>query len=193
MSVTAAQKGRNLILTLEGVEPFEIAPLPALVGEQATDQFIRICAQEESKDGLEVLFQQAVDGVDDDLNPILGGPNWTRIKRTLSMAEGEEIIVPALYWQTTLGIEGVNAFIEGGGGMPGAKKALELLIWTLGISPTLTAPSSALETLIRKPGLTPLTSTPLGGAKPERLPRAERRRLAKLLRGQGSARSTSGG
>lgn len=183
--VTAAQQGRNLTLTIDGVEPFVIAPLPGIVGEKATDTFIRICAKEESAEGLEILFQQAVDGVDADMNPIVDGPNYSRIRRTLSMTEGESVVIPALYWQTTLGFEGVKAFIDGGEGMAGSKKALELLIWTLGISPTQTVPSSALESLIQKPGLTPLTSTQTGGEKPVRPPRAERRRLAKLIRAQG--------
>jgi hypothetical protein len=158
MTVTAAPAGRNLSITVEGIpEPFIIAPLPGFAGERATDMFLKIAARQVAPESLVEVWQLAVDGVDTDGNVVLDGPNWTRINRTLSLTEGEAVIHPAFYWQTTLGMDGVNAFIDGGGGLAGGKKALELLIWTLGISPMQTGRSTALEHLIQSPGLTPLT------------------------------------
>lgn len=169
------QQGRNLRIDVDGIdEPFIISPLPGFAGELATELFLQVTARKIPADDLEIVWQLAVDGVDEQDNTILGGPIYTRIGRTLSLSEAEAVLIPAFYWQTTLGIEGVNAFVSGGEGLAGAKKALELLIWTLGISPTQTSRSSALETLIQKPGLTPLMSSLPAGKTVEMLPPSKR-------------------
>lgn len=157
MSVTAAQAGRNLVLTIDGVEPFIISPLPGFAGEQATEAFIQIAARLRPAEDLAEVWQMVLDGVNDDGTPVLDGPNWTRVKKTLSLHEGEDVIHPAFYWQTTLGIDGVNEFIESGGGLAGAKKVLERLILTLGISPMQTGRSTALDDLTQLLAPTPHT------------------------------------
>jgi hypothetical protein len=149
--ITAKQEGRNLSITVDGIdEPFIIQPLPGFAGEKATEMFILIAAREMPPEKLAEVWQLALDGVNENGDTIVDGPNWTRIKRTLSLTEGESVIHPAFYWQTTLGIDGVNEFIEAGGGLPGAKKVLERLILTLGISPMQTGRSGALENLMQQ-------------------------------------------
>jgi len=174
MTIAFAQQERNLSISIEGVEPFIIAPLPGFAGERATEIFIKIAAHKLAPDRLTEVWQLAVDGVDAEGNTITDGPNWSRIQRELSLTEAESVVTPAFYWQTTLGIKGVEAFVEGGEGLAGAKKALELLIWTLGISPLQTSRSSDLESLILSPGLTPLTTTPSGGKTLDKLPPEKR-------------------
>jgi hypothetical protein len=173
------QVGRDLHITLTDVdEPFIIKPLPGYAGEHLTRSFIEIAAQQALPEGLVDVWQMSVDGVlpgetsDGNPIPIVDGPNYSRVKNTLSLSEGEAVVVPAFYWQTTLGIEGIKAFTSGGEGLAGSKKALELLIWTLGISPTQTGRSSALEILIQSPGLTPLT--PRSTTTVDKLPPAKR-------------------
>lgn len=158
MPVAATLEGRNLKLTLPGIEPFIIAPLPGFAGEKATETFIQVAARVRAPEDLTEVWMLALDGVDADGATIKDGPNWTRVRNTLSLHEGEEIIHPAFYWQTTLGIDGVNEFIEAGGGLAGAKKALERLILTLGISPMQTGRSGALENLTQLLAPTPPTS-----------------------------------
>ncbi len=168
MSVIAAQDGRNLKLTIDGVEPFIVKPLPGFAGAKATEMFIEIAARQRVPEDLEQVWQMVLDGItgadeNGDPIPVLDGPNWQRVRSTLSLHEGEDVIHPAFYWQTTLGIDGVNEFIESGGGLAGAKKVLERLILTLGISPMQTGRSGALGNLIQSleptPPISPSTTT----------------------------------
>lgn len=148
--ITAEQVGRNLHLTVEGVEePFIIHPLPGYAGEKATQVFIEIAAQKRPPEELEGVWQMVLDGVTADGTPVKDGPNWTRIRNTLSLHEGEDVLHPAFYWQTTLGIDGVTEYLEVGGGLAGAGKVLKRLILTLGISPTQIGRSGALDGLIQ--------------------------------------------
>lgn len=175
MSTVAVLQGRNLSITIENVpEPFIIKPLPGFAGERATEAFIQIAARLRAPEELTRVWQMVLDGVDESGEPIEDGPNWLRVKNTLSLHEGESVIHPAFYWQTTLGIDGVNEFIEAGEGLAGAKKVLERLILTLGISPMQTSRSSGLETLTQQLGGTPPTSTPNGGSALDRLPARKR-------------------
>lgn len=164
--ITTTLSGRNLAIRVDGIEePFLVPPLPGVKGQELTETFLRISAGQLAPGGME---QVLIDSV--------GEAVYARVKGELSLSEGESVLLPAFYWQTVLGINGVNAYIAGGEGMAGAKKALELLIWTLGISPTQTAPSTALESLIQSPGLTPLTSrsTTTVDRLPANKPRANR-------------------
>lgn len=158
MTTTAVEVGRNLHITVEGIdEPYVIAPLPGFAGERATELFLSIAARQVAPEQLLEVWQLAVDGVKDDDTTVVDGPNFRRIGRELRLVEQDSVVQAAFYWQTAVGIDGVNALLSGGAGLAGAKKALELLIWTLGISPTQTVRGSALETLTQSPGLTPLT------------------------------------
>ena len=162
--INATLQGRNLAIHMDGIEEdFIIPPLNGRKGQDLTNRFINIAAGKLSPEGTDQMMRDAV-----------GDAAYERVQDELSLSEGESILLPALYWQTVLGLDGVNAYISGGEGIAGAKKALELLIWTLGISPTQTAPSGALESLIQKPGLTPPTGVSTTTA--EKLPVSKRSR-----------------
>jgi hypothetical protein len=172
MSVTATTEGRNLVLHVDFIdEPFIIAPLGGRAGQQLTNDFLNISAGITSPLAMDDVLARAV-----------GAENFERIKEHLTLVEGENVLLPAFYWQTVLGLDGVNAFISGGEGLAGAKKALELLILTLGISPSQTSPSTALETLIPKLGRTTPTTTPPTGKTVDKLPLNKRSRKPKFLR-----------
>jgi hypothetical protein len=184
--ITAEQVGRNLHLTVEGIaEPFVIAPLPGYAGEKATQTFLEVAARTRAPEHLEDVWQMVLDGVTDDGEPVKDGPNWTRVKRTLSLHEGEDIIHPAFYWQTTLGIDGVNEYLEVGGGLPGAGKVLKRLLLTLGLSPMQTGRSGALENLIQSLAPTPPTGPSTTQPDGQPLNRRQRRLLARNARKQG--------
>ena len=146
--INARIVGRNLHIHLDGIEEdFIITPLGGRDGQALTDEFLRTAIGELPADGMDGILQRAV-------GPVV----YERVKTELSLNEGEDILLPAFYWQTVLGFHGVNAYITGGEGLTGAKKALELLALTLGILPTQTAPSGALETLIQSQAPTPPTA-----------------------------------
>jgi len=162
--ITATAQGRDLHIRVGGIdEPFVVAPLPGVKGQALTNTFINIAAGVLSPEGMEPLLLEAA-----------GEATYERVQNELSLSEGESVLIPALYWQTVLGIDGVNAYIAGGEGLAGSKKALELLVLTLGISPTTTAPSSALASLIQSPGLTPPTG--VSTTTVAKLPAAKRSR-----------------
>lgn len=139
MTTTASLEGRNLHIHIEGIdEPFIIKPLGGRRGQALTNLFIQIVASERPGSEMEAVLEEAV-----------GSDVYEQVQDELSLSEGQSVLLPAFYWQTVLGIDGVNAYLTGGEGMAGAKKALLLLTMSLGISPTQTAPSTALESLIR--------------------------------------------
>lgn len=87
--------------------------------------------------------------------------------------EAESLCMCAFLWQSIVGMEGVTAFLDAGEGSQGSLKALSLLLWQQGISPSLTSPSSELESRIR-PAATPATNIPSGGKTLEKLPSTKR-------------------
>jgi hypothetical protein len=95
---------------------------------------------------------------------------YTDIDSRLSLSEAQDVLLPALFWQTVLGIKGVNIYLNSGGGDTGTVKALWSLVSILGTSAPLTSPPTALETLIPILASTPTTSTPTGGEKPGKQP-----------------------
>ncbi|TFC59406.1 MULTISPECIES: hypothetical protein [unclassified Cryobacterium] len=165
--ITASLNGRNLHLHLGGIEEdFVITPLGGRDGQALTDEFLRTAIGVLPADGMEGILRRAV-------GPVV----FERVKTELSLNEGEDILLPAFYWQTVLGMHGVNAYITGGEGLTGAKKALELLALTLGILPTQTAPSGALENLIQSqvPTLRTARPTTTLDKLPASKPRANRK------------------
>jgi len=149
MTVTAEKVGRNLVLTMEGVEPFTVRPLPGLAGIQITDAYIHAAGGMSAAD-MEAAFVMAVDGARE--NTITGRwepvpaeerANYNRIARELSQAEAEEILMPAFLWQTTLGMDGVKAYLEGGGGLAGTLKATGALSRRLGLLARTTSPEAS--------------------------------------------------
>lgn len=174
--VTASEVGRDLHLTVEGVAPFVVRPLPGRIGEQITSTYLSAAVGAATTEDMTDAFRMAVDGgvLDGERYvplPVEEQHNYNRIQDELRTAEAESILMPAFLWQTVLGLSGVTAFIKGGEGVAGGVKALWALTARLGISPSRTSPSSALDDLIQLQAATPSTSTPRGGAKPGKQPR----------------------
>lgn len=149
MTVTAEKVGRNLHITMEGVDPFVVRPLPGLAGVQITDAYIHAAGGMSAAE-MEAAFIMAVDGARE--NAITGRwepvpqderTNYTRIGKELSQAEAEEILMPAFLWQTTLGLEGVKAYLEAGGGLAGTLKATGALSRRLGLFARRTSPKES--------------------------------------------------
>lgn len=173
--VTASEVGRDLHLTVEGVAPFIVHPLPGRIGEQITSTYLSAAVGAASTEDMTDAFRIAVDGgvLDGDRfvpRPIEEQHNYNRIQNELRTAEAESIVMPAFLWQTVLGLSGVTAFIQGGEGVAGGVKALWALTARLGISPSRTSPSTALDDLIQLQAGIPSTSSPQGGVKPGRQP-----------------------
>lgn len=148
MTVTAEQQGRNLVLTMEGVDPFVVRPLPGLAGVQITDAYLD-AAGGISLDEMDAAFRMAVDGARENAItgrwepvPVDEQTNYARVGRELSQAEAEQILMPAFLWQSTLGIEGVKAYLGVGGGLAGTLKATAALSRRLGLLARPTSPSS---------------------------------------------------
>jgi hypothetical protein len=167
MTTTASLEGRNLHIHIDGIdEPFVIKPLSGRRGQALTNLFLEVCASQRPSTDMEALLAEAV------------GPEvYEQVQEDLSLTEGQSVLLPAFYWQTVLGLDGVNAYLTGGEGMAGAKKALLLLTMSLGISPTQTAPSGALEHLIRLQA--PIRPTDASTTTVDKLPAAKRSRKPK--------------
>ena len=128
MTTTATIQSRELVITVDGIEePFSIAPLPGTKGQDLTNTFLGIAAGRLHPEGMEQVLITAV-----------GEAVYARVKAELTLSEGESVLLPAFYWQTVLGLSGVNAYIDAGEGLAGSAQALRLLVATLGISPTRT-------------------------------------------------------
>ncbi|WP_336633583.1 MULTISPECIES: hypothetical protein [unclassified Microbacterium] len=151
MTVTASKQGRNLVLAFEGVdEPFVVRPLPGRAGLQITDTYLAVSGGEDRAREMTQALQIAVDGAR--LNPDTGRweplpdaeqTNFNRIGMELSQDEAESILMPAFFWQTALGFDGVKAYIEGGEGLAGTLKATGALSRRLGLLVRPTSPAAS--------------------------------------------------
>jgi len=171
---TATQEGRNLHIHVDGVDPYIVKPLGGDAGKQMTDTYLRGALGQASGEEISNALVMALDGAvrDGDLwvpVPLEQRTNANRIGEELRLEETDSVAMAAFFWQTILGMAGVNAFLEHGG-VAGHTKAMGALVARLGISPQRTSPSSALEDLTQLLGSTPSMSTPLGGPKPGRQP-----------------------
>ena len=92
--------------------------------------------------------------------------------------EGESLCIAAFYWQTAAGMEAVSQFIEHGEGSVGFLKALNVLMYRLGLSPSRTSPGSGLESLMQMDD-TDDTTTHSGGGTLAKLPPNRRSRRSK--------------
>jgi hypothetical protein len=147
--VTAHKEGRNLVLVMEGLDPFVVKPLPARAGVQITDTYLKSLGSDQTRGEFTDALVMAVDGARE--NAITGRweplpddeqPNWTRMGRELSQEEIEGIVMPAFFWQTVLGMSGVQAYLSGGEGLAGTLKASTALSSRLGLLARTTSPSS---------------------------------------------------
>ncbi|WP_454168149.1 hypothetical protein [Microbacterium lacticum] len=148
MTVTAEKVGRSLHLTFEGVEePFIVKPLPGRAGLAITDTYLAITGGENRAQDLTQALQIAVDGAVRDGERWVPVPedqqtNFNRIGDELSQDEAEAILMPAFFWQTVLGMDGVKAYLEGGEGLSGTLRATSALARRLGF---LAAPNVSEE------------------------------------------------
>lgn len=190
MTIHAEQVGRDLHLTVEGLDsPLVIKPLPGRAGLQATQTFIGGSAGFGSTDQLADVMIMCVDGAVYDETTDTWGPvpedqqtNYTRIGFELSQAEAEDVLMPAFFWQTTLGINGVRAYIEAGGGIAGAVKATGALAARLGALPRPTSPGSASASPTSA-GSTPNTPSRGGGVRNAKRPQDRRPKKNKPPKG----------
>ncbi|WP_141898657.1 hypothetical protein [Paramicrobacterium agarici] len=173
--MTAEQVGRDLHLTVEGAgEAFVVSPLPGWAGMELTQQYLGIATGNIAPDSMETLLMHAADGVTPDREWVENGPVYTDMQNRLSLAEAQDVLIPAMLWQTVLGIKGVRLYLDEGGGDKGGVKALWSLVSTLGGSNSLISPASALETLIRTQADTRPTSSHQSGGKPGKQPQDRR-------------------
>lgn len=145
--IEATKAGRDLVLTVEGLDPFVIRPLPGHAGRQITDTFLTSVGGGSNGTDLAAAMQMAVDGaiLDGDVwvpRPAGEQTNFNRIGMEMSQAEAEQILMPAFFWQTILGMDGIRAYIEGGEGLPGTLKAAGALSVRLGLLVQRTSPNS---------------------------------------------------
>lgn len=178
--ITAATEGRNLRLTVEGIdEPFIIKPLPGNAGYQLTDTFLRTNIGQATPTEMNDALAMAVDGGMKDGDrwvpvPVEQRANWQRLGDEVSLGEAEDIAMAAMMWQTVLQDVGVNIYLNSGGGVEGLSKATGALVARMGLSSHLTSPSSALESLIQLQDSFPSTSSPRDGVKPGKQPQDRR-------------------
>lgn len=171
--ITAEKVGRDLHLTMDGVEkPFIIHPLPGKAGIQITDTYLTAMSTNQTGAVFSEALQMAVDGAVFDAEADRWVPvpedeqvNFARFGTELSQAESELIIMPAFFWQTILGMDGVREYIEGGEGIAGTLKASGALSSRLGLWARMTSPSTGSENPTRT-GSTRTTSTRPGGKRP---------------------------
>lgn len=141
MTVHAEKVGRDLHLAFDGIEqPFIIHPLPGRAGVQITDTYLAVSAGGNRAQEMTEALQIAVDGGRQ--NALTGRweplpeseqVNFGRIGLELSQDEAEAVLMPAFFWQTVLGLDGVKAYIEGGEGLTGTLKATGALSRRLGV------------------------------------------------------------
>ena len=146
--IDAKKDGRNLVLTVEGVDPFVIRPLPGHAGRQITDTYLTVTAGGADHTELVAALQMAVDGavLDGDRwvpRPEAEQANFNRLGMELSQDEGDLIIMPAFFWQTILGMDGVKTYLEGGEGLTGTLKAARALTARLGLLVRRTSPAES--------------------------------------------------
>jgi hypothetical protein len=151
MTVTASKVGRDLHLTFQGVDgAFVIHPLPGRAGLQITDTYLKVSGGEARAEEMTAALQMAVDGARRNPDTGLWEPlpeseqtNFNRIGDELSQNEAESIIMPAFFWQTILGMDGVRTYLEGGEGLPGTLKATRALSRRLGLLVRPTSPKAS--------------------------------------------------
>jgi len=140
MTITVETVGRDLHISLDGIEePFIARPLPSRAGIQITDTYLNSSVGIADVEELTKALIMAVDGgrVDEATGrwepvAIDEQVTFTRIGDELRQAEAEAVLMPAFFWQTVLGMDGVRAYIEGGEGLSGTLKAVAALSARLG-------------------------------------------------------------
>lgn len=145
--IEVSKDGRNLVLIMDGVDPFVIRPLPGNAGVQVTETYLQ--SMTGATVDLIAALQMCVDGavLDGDTwkpKPEAEQTNFNRIGMELSQTESEEILMPAFFWQTILGMDGVKAYVEGGGGLSGTLKASGAMTARLGLLARRKSPKASV-------------------------------------------------
>ncbi|MGN7969023.1 hypothetical protein [Microbacterium sp. 22296] len=152
MTVHAEKVGRDLHLTFDGIDqPFIIHPLPGRAGVQITDTYLAVSAGQQNRaQEMTEALQIAADGGRQNAitgrwepRPDAEQVNFNRIGLELSQDEAESILMPAFFWQTVLGLDGVKVYIEGGEGLAGTLKATGALSRRLGLLAPRTSPAAS--------------------------------------------------
>ena len=146
-NITAVETGRDLVISTPHGD-YVIAPLPAKHGGALMGQFVGVTF------GTLVLSGPEQD---DMFKAALGEEMMERLQDTLRLPEVTPIALIAMYWQT-VGMEGVNAYLEGGAG-----KATEVLLSQMGLLQPKTSSSLAAAVTTPSPAATNDTSTRSGG------------------------------
>lgn len=212
---TATTEGRRLVLTVEGVDPFRVDPLPAARGRALTDLFLDGALGKLAAAEVAAIFIEAIgptnyarvegsyvdqfdaDGAHiarfDTVGHVVGfvpqardsgatyryaarpAPEGAITGDAIRQEEGEALCLAAFYWQTIVGMEGVQMLLADDAGTTGGSlKALNLLLWKLGVSPSRTSPNSELENRIQRQVDSLDTSTRSGSGTLAKLPPTKR-------------------
>lgn len=172
--ITTARVGRNLHITVEGVDdPYVIHPLPGHAGMQISDTFLGSAGGLGTAEELAEALMMAVDGAVQDEETGRWTPlpedqriNYNRLGRELRQSEAESVLMPAYFWQSILGDEGVRLYVEGGEGLSGTLKATGAMAGRLRLLQQRTSPNGVLG-ILTQTGLTPTdTHTRPAGKKP---------------------------
>lgn len=146
--LTATETGRNLVISTPHGD-YVIEPLSARHGASLMSKFTGISFG---------TLTLSVPEQDEMFAAALGEEMMERLQDELRLPEVTPIALIALYWQT-VGIEAVNAYLDGGPG-----KAMEVLLSQMGLSPQKTSSSLAAAVTTPKRGATNATFTRNGGA-----------------------------
>lgn len=170
--ITAEKVGRQLHIRVEGFdEPYIVEPLPGRAGLQITEAYLNAIGSTSSVEDAVNAFVMALDGARYDEHTKKWVPvppeeqhNTNRLGMELSASEQDLVQMPAFFWQTILGMDGVRAYIEGGEGLSGTLKAAGALAARLDRLNLLTSPRTASASPTRT-GSSRTTSSPRGGKK----------------------------
>ena len=191
MTIHAEQVGRNLHLSVEGLDasPYVIKPLPGRAGLYATEIYLAGSTGNARAEEMAAVMIMCVDGAVHDPETDTWSPvppeeqvNYTRIGLELSQSEAEDVLMPAFFWQTLLGIDGVKAYVSEGGGLAGAVKATGALARRLAIFDQRTSPLTA-SGAPTSAASSPSTSSRPSGEKPGKQPRDRQPKKSKPKRG----------
>lgn len=154
--VTAVEQGRNLLITITGVEPFLVRPVVSSQGAWLTTEYFTILSQPldgyEKFERMNALLCIALDGgvwtADGRVEPRPESEqkNWPRLDTDVSLGEGRLIAELAFFWSTVLAMRGVEIYLEHGGGDAGTEQAVFALGATFGLS--LTSRNPIVDTLL---------------------------------------------
>lgn len=148
--ITAAREGRKLVLTIEGLDPFVIEPLPGKAGLQLTDVYLKGLGGAAAGEWIDTIAM-ALDGARQ--NALTGRwepvpeeerRNSERLANEATSEEGESVSLAAFFWHTVLGWSGVKEFLDGGEGLGGTLKASAALASRLGFLTRMTSPLTEL-------------------------------------------------